>query len=89
MQQSLSIALKNNSFAILTNPWLSISITSKPKLAWKIIWALQLLPFLFFLLVYEITGKNLFSGNIWFNWAKGASLVTAAIISKFMIDEEN
>ncbi len=75
--------------ALVTSSVISINITSKPKLAWKIIWALQLLPLLLFLLVYEITGKNLFSGNIWFNWAQGASLVTAAIISKFMIDEEN
>lgn len=75
--------------ALVTSSVISINITSKPKLAWKIIWAVQLLPFLTVLLAYEIYGKNLFSGNIWFNWAEGASLVTAAIISKFMIDAEN
>jgi len=76
-------------FALVASAVFSINITSKPKLAWKILWLVQLLPVLIFLLIYEITGKNLFSGNLWFNIAETSALITAAIISRFMIDEEN
>lgn len=63
---------------------LSISITPKPKLAWKIIWAIQLLPLLFLVLLYEITGKNEFNGNFWYSVAQSLSLITAAVISFFI-----
>lgn len=77
------------SVALIASAILSINITSKPKLAWKILWILQLLPVLLLFLIYEITGKNFFSGNIWFNIAEISAVITAAIISRFMIDEEN
>ena len=61
------------------------SITSKPKLAWKIISTVQLLPVLILLLMLEITGRNLFSGNMWFNIAKSSALITGAAISFYQI----
>ena len=75
--------------ALIASSVISINITSKPKLAWKILWVLQLLHLLLLLLIYEITGKNHFTGNIWFNCAQASAMVTAAIISRFMLDDEN
>lgn len=76
--------------ALIASSVISINITSKPKLAWKILWVFQLLPYLLYLLIYEITGKNALPGrNIWFHCAEASALVTAAIISRFMLDEEN
>jgi len=65
---------------------ISIGITSKPKLAWKILWAFQLIPLLILALVKLLTGINLFDdGNSWYSLAQATGFITAAIITGLII----
>jgi hypothetical protein len=73
------------SLALTGSTLWACSITSKPKLAWKIISTVHLLPVLILLLVFEITGRNFISGNMWFNIANGSALITGVAISFCLI----
>lgn len=75
--------------ALIISSMIAIGITSKPKLAWKILWTIQLMPIFIFILIFEITGKNFFNGNYWFNIAQSSSIITAAFITYYFIRDEN
>jgi hypothetical protein len=48
---------------------------------------IQLLPILFLVFLYEITGENGFRGDLWFNIAEIMSLLTAAVVTFFMLED--
>jgi hypothetical protein len=76
-----------SSISLFISAAAAIWFTSKPKLAWKILWMIQLLPILFLVFLYEITGENGFRGDLWFNIAEIMSLLTAAVVTFFMLED--
>jgi hypothetical protein len=76
------------SLVLIISSIIAMGITSNPKLAWKILWTVQFFPLFIIILVYQITGKSFFSGNIWFNIAESSSIITAAVITYFFINDK-
>ena len=78
-----------SSLSIILSRSFAIAMTPKPKTAWRILFGIELLGFLILTMVYEITGENVFGGNLWFEIAEASSIITGAIVCYLWVFQDS